>query len=134
MRFLLPLIASALCLAGCATLPAPAPATGGTAIPATPNMPAPATSTVEKASSALAYADAAVDRAYFMYGAIRDTARLVLPYLSADRQARALALEDTIEAGFAKARAATDLAVRAAALATAAKSVQKLEGLTVDRN
>jgi len=132
MRRLLLLLAPALCLVGCATIPAPVPATGGTAIPATPNMPAPATSAVDKAAGAIAYADAAVDRAWSLYSALRDTARLVLPYLSADRQARVLALEDTIEASFAKARAAADLAARAAALASAAQSVQKLESLTID--
>jgi len=139
MRRLLLLLAPALCLVGCATIPAhvSAPPVTSGPVDQSPSSeylvkPDASASAVDKAAGAIAYADAAVDHAWSFYSALRDTARLVLPYLSADRQARVLALEDTIEASFAKARAAADLAARAAALASAAQSVQKLESLTID--
>jgi len=124
--------AAALGLSACAMAPSGSVASPGATAPVPVTSPTPVASTVDKAAEAAARADVAVDRAWTAYVAIRNVAELVVPFLSPTRAANVRAIEATVERAFARARAATDLAVKAAELANAAQAAASLEALTTD--
>ena len=89
---------------------------------------------VDRAADAVARADVAVDRAWAAYVRIRDVANLVVPFLPANRADQVRAIQGRIEAAFARARVATDLAVKASELALVGREALRLEDLTVDKD